>query len=373
MRLSIAQPTLLKLMQSVSGLVERRHTLPILSHILLTATAEGVELLSTDNEMALACRSADVQVEQPGVVTVPARKLLDIAKVLPSQASVHIVVTDQKLVVTCGSSKFTLATLMADEFPVFKHADAVLMFTLPFSQVLAHIGATAFAMGEKDVRLYLNGLLLCLESNQFTTVASDGHRLAVMSSALEGAVLPSDSVVTDAIQVVLLKKMVGELQRLNWVMGQVNVRISKADIKISNDDFCFSARLLDAQYPDYRRVLPEGDFIALQVNKVLFKEALQRASILSHDKHRVVFCHLSAGILRLQASNAEKESAIDELAVDYSGSPIELVYNVDYLMEALQVLSGEWIHISVYLPSMMAILTESEHPKARYLVMPMRL
>ena len=306
MRLLIAQPALLKLIQSVSGLVERRHTLPILSHVLMRATDDGLELLGTDNEMVLSCRSADVQVEQVGAVTVPARKLLDIAKVLPTHATIQISIHDNKLLIVSGSSRFTLLTLPVDDFPIFQSSPPFLSASLPFAQLLAHLSATAFAMGDKDVRLYLNGLLLCIEGNTLTTVASDGHRLAVMNSEVD---LSQNAMGVDGqqtIQLVLLKKMVAELLRLNWVLGQVQVSIGKSDIQISNTDFCFSSRLLDAQYPDYRRVLPEGESVSLQVNRVLFREALQRASILSHDSHRVIFCHLSPGLLRLQASNADK-------------------------------------------------------------------
>jgi DNA polymerase-3 subunit beta len=373
MRLLINQLALLKLTQSVSGLVERRHTLPILSHLLMRATDDGLELLSTDNEMVLSCRSADVQVEQMGSVTVPARKLLDIAKVLPAHAMIQISISDHKLLIVSGSSRFTLLTLPVHDFPIFQLSPQFLSISLPFAQLLAHLSATVFAMGEKDVRLYLNGLLLCIEGNALTTVASDGHRLAVMSSEVNLGQSPGQHVGQQPIQLVLLKKMVTELLRLNWVLGQVQVSIGKSDIQISNTDFCFSSRLLDVQYPDYRRVLPAGDCVSLQVNRVLFREALQRASILSPDNHRVIFCHLSPGLLRLQASNADKESALDEIAVDYSGNALEVVYNVDYLLDAIQILSSEWVHVEIYQPNLAAIITDSENAKARYLVMPMLL
>lgn len=370
MRFLINQSVLLKLTQSVCGLVERRHTLPILSHLLIRASDDGLEVLSTDNEMVLSCRSHDVQIEQVGAVTVPARKLLDIAKVLSSNSNIQIAFKDNKLSVVSGSSRFTLLTLPVDDFPVFQLSPQFLSINLSFSQLLAHLSATAFAMGEKDTRLYFNGLLLCIEANSLTTVASDGHRLAVMSSDVDCA---QSTVADQSVQLVLLKKMVSELLRLNWVLGQVSVSIGKSDIQISNSDFCFSSRLLDAQFPDYRRVLPEGDCVSFQVNRGLFREALQRASILSHDNHRVIFFHLSAGLLRLQASNADKESAVDEIAVDYSGVPLEMVYNVDFLLDAVQVLFGEWLCMNIYLPNMAAIVTDSENCKARYLIMPIRL
>ncbi len=373
MQLTISQPVLLKLMQSVSGLVERRHTLPILAHVLLRATALDIELLSTDNEMVLSCRSSDVDVEKPGAVTVPARKLLDIAKVLPSQTLIYISINEGKLLIVCGSSRFTLLTLPVNDFPIFQVSPQLMHFNLPFAQLLSHLSATAFAMGEKDVRLYLNGLLLSVENNKLTSVASDGHRLAIMTSDIEVIPTPVDLANKELIQLVLLKKMVVELLRLNWVMGQVKISIGKSDIQISNADFCFTSRLLDAQYPDYRRVIPNGDCVSLQVNKVLFRETLQRASILSNDNQRVIFCHLSPGLLRLQASNADKESAVDEIAVDYSGIPLEMVYNVDYLLEAVHALSGEWVHVDIFQPNLVAVLIDSENAKAHYLIMPMRL
>lgn len=370
MRLAIEQSVLLKLLQSVNGLVERKQTVPVLSSVLFSAEFDYLELLTTDNDMALSCRTLQVQVEISGKVAVPARKLLDIVKVLPAAAIIQLNATDSKISIVCASSRFSLSTFPAVEFPIFKPSEVLTSLVLPFSQLLAHFGATFFAIGEKDVRSYLNGLLISIENDHLTTVASDGHRLAMMTSDMGSIAADLER---NAIQIVVFKKMVHELLKLNWVINPVNFHIGQSDIQIFNEDFRFSSRLMDAQYPDYRRVLPEGDFIQLVVNKLLLIEVLQRASVLSHDTHRVVLFTLSAGLLKLQATNAEKETAFDELAVDYTGADLELVYNVDYLLQAMHALQGEWAHIAIYQPSLIAILKDSESAKASYLLMPMRL
>ena len=366
MKFSIQREALLKPLQHVIGVVERRQTLPVLGNVLLNATKKNVKLTATDLEVELQAQ-VNVAVTEVGDITLPARKLLDICRTLPEEAQLDISVKKDRCLVSSGKSRFTLSTLPASEFPVIDKLKTPRKFSLPENELHRLLESTGFAMAQQDVRYYLNGLMLEPEGKLLRAVATDGHRLALC----ELAASVGDG---ESQQVIVPRKGVQELQRLlEHSDNDVSVEISSNHIRITTAELRFTSKLIDGRFPEYSAVIPVGTDRHIKVDRGGFTQALQRASILSNEKYRGIRLIIRDSGLVLQAHNPEQEEAEETVPVQYEGDSLEIGFNVSYLLDVLGVLSGEQIKLSLSDPNSSALVEESEEGDSVYVVMPMRL
>ncbi|WP_271104371.1 DNA polymerase III subunit beta [Pseudomonas tohonis] len=367
MHFTIQREALLKPLQLVAGVVERRQTLPVLSNVLLVVEGQQLSLTGTDLEVELVGRVTLEETAEPGEITVPARKLMDICKSLPSDALIDIRVDEQKLLIKAGRSKFTLSTLPANDFPTVEEGPGSLTFSLVQSKLRRLIERTSFAMAQQDVRYYLNGMLLEVSANLLRAVATDGHRLAMcsMESGIESA---------DRHQVIVPRKGILELARLLTEQdGEVRIVLGQHHIRATTGEFTFTSKLVDGKFPDYERVLPRGGDKLVVGDRQALREAFSRTAILSNEKYRGIRLQLASSLLKIQANNPEQEEAEEEVAVEYNGSNLEIGFNVSYLLDVLGVMTTDQVRLILSDSNSSALLQEAGNDDSAYVVMPMRL
>ena len=367
MHFTIQREALLKPLQLVAGVVERRQTLPVLSNVLLVVEGQQLSLTGTDLEVELVGRVTLEEAAEPGEITVPARKLMDICKSLPSDALIDIRVDDQKLLVKAGRSRFTLSTLPANDFPTVEEGPGSLTFNLPQAKLRRLVERTSFAMAQQDVRYYLNGMLLEVQIGMLRAVATDGHRLAMCS--MEATIQQEGK-----HQVIVPRKGILELARLLTEQdAEVAIVLGQHHIRANTGEFTFTSKLVDGKFPDYERVLPRGGDKLVLADRQGLREAFSRTAILSNEKYRGIRLTLAAGLLKIQANNPEQEEAEEEIVVDYNGGGLEIGFNVSYLLDVLGVMGTEQVRLILSDSNSSALLQEADNDDSAYVVMPMRL
>ncbi|MNO96297.1 DNA polymerase III subunit beta [compost metagenome] len=341
--------------------------MPVLSNVLLVVQGQQLSLTGTDLEVELVGRVQLEEPAEPGEITVPARKLMDICKSLPSDVLIDIKVDEQKLLVKAGRSRFTLSTLPANDFPTVEEGPGSLTCNLEQSKLRRLIERTSFAMAQQDVRYYLNGMLLEVSSDTLRAVATDGHRLAMCS--MHAAIGQADR-----HQVIVPRKGILELARLlTDPEGMVSIVLGQHHIRATTGEFTFTSKLVDGKFPDYERVLPKGGDKLVVGDRQALREAFSRTAILSNEKYRGIRLQLAAGQLKIQANNPEQEEAEEEISVDYSGSSLEIGFNVSYLLDVLGVMTTEQVRLILSDSNSSALLQEAGNDDSSYVVMPMRL
>jgi DNA polymerase-3 subunit beta len=355
-------------LQSVCGIVERRHsTLPILSNILIEKTEGPLTLLTTDIEIQIKTHALGETGPESVAVTVGARKLQDILRSLPEDAEVSLSVDERKLTLRAGKSRFSLQTLPASDYPRMTLADGEqVRLAMPQRQFKRLLGLVQYAMAQQDIRYYLNGLLLLIRDGELRLVATDGHRLAFAAEVL--------SEQTADAEVILPRKTVHELGRL---MGEVDDPI---EIVLSGSQAMFRfgsielvSKLIDGKFPDYDRVIPKGHPKHLRIGRLSLMHALQRAAILANDKFKGVRLLLTDGSLRILSSNAEQEEAQEELELDYTGEPLDVGFNVTYLLDLLNNVGTTEIECHLNDAQSSALIGLPGNERFKYVVMPMRI
>ena len=362
MKISANRDDLLRPLQQIVGVVERRQTLPILANVLIGLKNKELSLTATDLEVELRT-TAPVDATGESEFTLPARKLLDICKALPDGASVTIELDGEKAVLRSGRGRYTLGMLPAQDYPSIEPAQPSDAFSLPVKL----IDKTQFAMAQQDVRYYLNGLLLELRPGRVRAVATDGHRLALCDAAFEGE--------TGAdVQVILPRKAVVELGRLLDDSDDIaQLEISNSHLRVQLGHRVFTTKLIDGRFPDYERVMPAGQTGVVIADREILRQALARTAILSNEKYRGIRVRLSKGLMHLQAHNPEQDEAEEEIEVDYQGTEMSIGFNVGYLLDVLGVLDGDVVQIAVVDSNSSSLLSEKDSSDCRYVVMPMRL
>jgi DNA polymerase-3 subunit beta len=367
MKFTISREALIKPLNLVAGVVERRQTLPILANVLLVLDGDRLSLTGTDLEVELLGRVQLPAAGESGEVTVPARKLVDICKSLPEGSEINFTAEDGKVTVKAGRSRFTLSTLPAREFPNVEDSMGTHQLTIKQGQLKRLIDRTGFAMAQQDVRYYLNGMLWELKSQQLRVVATDGHRLALCT-------LPEKVDVNGDTQVILPRKGVLEMARLLLEDEEdIAIVIGSNHIRATTNEFTFTSKLVDGKFPDYQRVLPRSPNKIVLGSRMELRQAFTRTAILSNEKYRGVRLKLTDNTLDIVANNPEQEEAEEAVPVDYQGESLEIGFNVSYLLDVLGVLSGEQVKLSLSDPNSSALLEESEEGDSLYVVMPMRL
>ncbi|RBA31451.1 MULTISPECIES: DNA polymerase III subunit beta [Acinetobacter] len=382
MRLKIAKESLLNVLSHVVGAVERRHTLNILSNVKIQTTQQALTITGSDLEVELVASTtlADGACIEAGETTVPARKLVEICKSLPSAALIYLQITeDQRCILKSGNSRFVLGTLPAEDYPLLSTENSLGTQVQVTQRELKRLfEKTAFAMAVQDVRFYLTGTLLEIDQNQLRTVTTDGHRLALCE------VLAS-STATSSIQAIVPRKAVGELQRLlsiedeqlTLLIGRelLNVTINTPSRDKEQGDITvrFTTKLIDGKFPDYRRVIPRGGDKHVLIAHDVFKQSLQRVAILSNEKLRGVFLNFSQDTLQLRANNPEQDEASEDLVIQYQDAPLEMSFNAQYILDVLSVLDGDDVRMSMTEANQSVLVQDPAHPDQTYVVMPMRV
>ena len=366
MRFILPREALLKPLQQVVGVVERRQTLPVLSNLLVSVSGSEVSFTGTDLEVEMVARTAAEDLVD-GEVTIPARKLFDICRALPDGARIKIEQSGERVSVSAGRSRFTLSTLPASAFPVVDSIDVVERITLPEATLKDLISRTAFAMAHQDVRYNLNGLLLDVREGLLRCVATDGHRLALSETRL-------DSEISARRQIIIPRKGVLELQGLfEGGDGVVELELGRNHLRLRRGGVTFTSKLIDGRFPDYEAVIPIGADKDVRVGREDLRFALQRAAILSNEKYRGVKLEVNPNRLRIVAHNPEQEEAVEELEVQTTVSDLSVGFNVNYLMDALAALSGDEIVLSLRDAQSSCLLRKVDSDETRHVVMPLRL
>ena len=367
MKFSISRENFLQPLQLVSGAVERRHTLPILSNVLIKVSENSLWLTGTDLEVELISNVTLTGDFIEGEITVPAKKLLDICRGLTEGSNIDFSVDGNKALLRSGRSKYSLSTLSADDYPNLEDWQGELEFEIPQSDLKHLIDSTHFCMAQQDVRYYLNGMSLETEDNLIRTVATDGHRLALCRLNYESATLANRQVIIPRKGVLEIIRLIEDNDKL------VKVQVGSNHIRIFSTDFIFTSKLVDGRFPDYRRVLPRDGDKKIESSKDVLKQAFSRASILSNEKFKGVRLNLSNGELKITANNPEQEEAEEIVDVDYQGDDLEIGFNVAYLIDVMNGLSCEDIKITLADSNSSALLEDAKDDSALYVIMPMRL
>lgn len=382
MRLKIAKESLLNVLSHVVGAVERRHTLNILSNVKVQVTEQALTITGSDLEVELVASTvlAEGACLQAGETTVPARKLMDICKSLPTAALIDLQITeDQRCILKSGNSRFVLGTLPAEDYPLLATENTQGTQVAVTQRELKRLfEKTAFAMAVQDVRFYLTGTLLEIDEKQLRAVTTDGHRLALCETG-------ASSNATQPIQAIVPRKAVGELQRLlsiedeqlSLLIGRelLNVTISVPSRDKEQGDITvrFTTKLIDGKFPDYRRVIPRGGDKVVMIAHDVFKQSLQRVAILSNEKLRGVFLNFNTDSLQLRANNPEQDEAIEDLAVQYNNVPLEMSFNAQYLLDVLGALDGDDVAMTMTEANQSVLVQDPAQQDQTYVVMPMRV
>jgi DNA polymerase-3 subunit beta len=365
MKFNINRDVLLPVLQTVSGVVDRRQTLPILSNLLFSFESGSMSVTATDMEVELIVK-VDVDIDQTDELTVPARKLFDICRALPQESELQFEVKNDRVLIKSGRSRFTLATLPAAEYPVIDITENTTSFKIKQKELEQLLSNTQFAMAQQDVRYYLNGLLLEITSNKLRAVATDGHRLALDEAEISAEI-------NEDIQIIVPRKGITELARLLQDDSEIEIQVSANHIRIKNAGSCFTSKLIDGRFPDYKRVIPELSQTAVISDREELKSSLTRASILSNEKYRGVRIMLNSNSLRALAHNPEQEEAEEELEVQYEGEELEIGFNVSYLLDTLSIIKSEKVKLSVLDANSSCLILPEDETNCQYVVMPMRL
>ena len=369
--LKATQDKVLAVLQSVSGIVERRHTLPILANVLIRKTGNALQLTTSDLEIQIRTTAELGGDTGDFTTTVGARKLIDILRTMPGDQTVSLESAQSKLILKGGKSRFTLQTLPAEDFPLVQESAAFgPVFSVPQKTLKDLLGQVSFAMAVQDIRYYLNGILFVAEGKQLSLVATDGHRLAFASATLDVEVPKQE--------VILPRKTVIELQRLLSDAGgdnqpHIEMQFANNQAKFTFGGMEFVTKLVEGKFPDYNRVIPRNHTNSVTLGRAPLLASLQRTAIMTSDKFKGVSLTVQPGVLRVASNNAEQEEAVDELDIAYDGPQIDIGFNVSYLIDVLANMGQEMVQINLLDSNSSALITVPESARFKYVVMPMRL
>lgn len=368
MKFSLAREQLLKPLQLVVGVIEKRQTMPILANVYIVLKDNVLSLTGTDMEVEMVVRVPLTGNFEDGEITVPAKKLSDICRSLPEEAEIKFELKDQRVVVKAGRSRFQLSTLPASDYPATEQSAKDTVFSVTNNAIKRLIERTSFAMAQQDVRYYLNGMLWEVAPTYFRAVATDGHRLALCD--LKDIEIP----VNEKQLAIVSRKGIMELARLlDDTEETIEVALGSTHIQVRSDFFTFTSKLIDGKYPEYERVLPKGGDKILFGSRTDLKQAFSRVAILSNEKYRGVRLLLAEGLLTIVANNPEQEEATEEVVVDYDNEELEIGFNVSYLQDVTNVIEADSVKMTLSNANASVLLEEPNGGDSKYVVMPMRM
>lgn len=366
MKFIINREQLLLPLQQIVSVIEKRQTMPILSNVLLTVNENKLKLTGTDLEIQLIA-TINLDSNEIGEITVPARKFLDIVRLLPNESEIKIEQADEKIKISSDRSRFSLSTLSADSYPEFTESELDNQFLINAGKMKKALDKTVFCMANQDVRYYLNGLMLNISNSKLKLVASDGHRLSIYEDNIGQAT-------GYEARIILPRKGVIELVRLlDDDEAELNIQFSNSNIRIYFKDIVFSAKLVDAKYPDFSKVFDQPFFNQIHIQKHLLKDALTRVAILANEKFKGITFDISEGLLKLSSHNPEHDEAIEELIIEYQGESLSIAFNSQYLLDAVSNLDSELAVLTIASNASSCFVEEPEQQLYKFIVMPMRL
>lgn len=366
MKFIINRDQLLTPLQHIVSVIEKRQTMPILSNVLINAEENQLVLTGTDLEIQVVAK-IDLSAEQPGSVTVPARKFLDICRLLPNEAEIKFEQKEDKVKVTSGRGRFSLTTLPAENYPEFTESEFDNTFLITAGKLKKALDKTIFCMANQDVRYYLNGLLLHVSNSRLKLVASDGHRLSIYEDDIGEAT-------GYEARIIVPRKGVQELSRLlDDSDAEATIQFSNNNIRIFYEDLIFSAKLVDAKYPDFSRVFDQPFHNPVLIQKQLLKDALTRVSVLSNEKFKGVTLDISDNLMKISTHNPEHDEAEEELVMQYQGESLSISFNSQYMLDALSNLDSEMAVMTFASNASSCFIEEPDKPLFKFIVMPMRL
>ncbi len=367
MKFIINRDQLLAPLQQIVSVIERKQTIAILSNVLIQVDAHQLVMTGTDTEIQIISKLTMESVDTPGSVTVPAKKFLDICRLLPNHADIRFESHEDKIKLISGNSRFSLSTLPAAHFPEFNETEYDYQFLINAGKFKKALDKTMFCMASQDIRFYLNGLLLHISNSKLKLVASDGHRLSIYEDDL-GQATGYES------RIILPRKAVQELSRLlDDEDAELNVQFSNNHIKIYYKDVVFSSKLIDAKFPDFSKVFNQSFLSPLLIQKQLLKDALTRVAILSNEKYKGITLDINGDSLKLSTHNPEHDEAEEALIMQYAGEPLSIAFNSQYLLEAVSNLDSELLVLSIAGNASSAFIEEPEQSPFKFIVMPMRM
>jgi DNA polymerase-3 subunit beta len=355
-------------LQMGASIAERRQTIPILANLRIVAKDGKVEITATDLEIQIKTLTEVKEVIEEGEITVSARKMSELCRSLPDKEALQFDLNNGKLTVSSKNFHADFATISALDFPELEIKEETNSLSISSSVLQRLLNKTAFCMASQDVRYYLNGLLLEYKGGEVNAVATDGHRLALASTSLE------KTSPIDGEKQILPRKAVLELSKiLRQENEEINITFGNSSLSIQDESLDFSTKLIDGKFPDYEKVLPSGEPNSLEVSKESLQSALSRASVLSNEKYRGVRFTLDKNTLKLTANNPEKESAEELLDVNYNGNPMEIGFNIGYLLDVLGTIETESVELNFYGEESSCLIREPRNRAEVYVIMPMRL
>lgn len=366
MNIKIERDVLLKPLSNVTGIVEKRHALPILSNLLIEGNDKSLKFTATDLEVQISL-SINSVIEQNFSTTISARKLFDITRALPDQSSMNIQVEENSILVNAGKSKFNLQSLPVKDYPLMKkNEDNALEINLSQNQLKGLLKQVDFSMAQQDIRYYLNGLLFEIDVNKVNIVGTDGHRLSFTSSALKEN--------KDKFQTIIPRKTVLELVKLlEENDDNVSIALSSNQVVFTFNNIELISKVIDGKFPDYNRVIPSNHENQFEINRLELLSSMQRASILSNEKYRGIRMVIESNSLKLISSNSEQEKAEEELEIKYSGPSIDIGFNVTYLIDVLTNIQFDKLNLAFHDSSSSCLITIPKNNDYKYVVMPMRI
>jgi DNA polymerase-3 subunit beta len=366
MKFTINREQLLTPLQQIVSVIEKRQIMPILSNVLIVVNEQQLILTGTDLEIQMVAK-LNVQTFEQGEITVPARKFLDICRLLPAESELNVALQDDKVKVVSGRSRFSLSSLNAEDYPKFSETELAHRFVINASHFKKALNKTLFCMANQDVRYYLNGLMLNISNSKLKLVASDGHRLSIYKDEM-GTETGFEE------RIIIPRKGVLELSRLlDNADSELEVQFSNSNIKITLNSFVFSAKLVDAKYPDFSKVFEQDFFEAIQIPKQRLKEALTRVVILANEKFKGVNFDLNENLLKISTHNPEHDEAEEELMIDYQGEPLSIAFNAQYLLDAMTNLDSEQAQLTIAKNASSCFIEDPNEARFKFIIMPMRL
>jgi DNA polymerase-3 subunit beta len=366
MNIKIDRELLLEPLGNVSGIVEKRHALPILSNLLLESNQGKLKFTATDLEMQISTH-IKTDLSDDFQITVSAKKLFDITRALPEQSKIDIQIEENKVMVKAKKSRFNLQTLPSQDYPVMKKDENdTVELNIPQKDFKSLLKQVDFSMAQQDIRYYLNGLLVEVKENNINIVGTDGHRLSFTSLKLKA---PSQ----DSQAIVPRKTIVELVKLLKDTDDPLEISFSGNQVHFKFNDIDMITKIIDGKFPDYSRVIPEGHVNAFNINRALLLDSMLRASILSNDKYRGIRMVVEENNLKLVSNNSEQEQAEEELEVEYKGDKIDIGFNVTYLIDVLTNIQSEQLTIAFKDSASSCLVTIPNDEKYKYVVMPMRI
>ena len=366
MKFIINREEILTPLQQIVSVIEKRQTMPILSNVLIVIDDDQLILTGTDLEIQIIAK-INITSATPGSITVPARKFLDICRLLPNGAEIKFEQQDDKVKILSNRSRFSLSCLPADNYPEFSESELENQFFINAGKFKKALDKTVFCMANQDVRYYLNGLLLNISNSKIKLVASDGHRLSIYEDTL-------DEGTGYEARIILPRKGVLELSRLlDDPDAELKVEFSNNNIRIFIKNLIFSAKLVDSKYPDFGKVFQQEFFNPIHIQKQILKDALTRVAILSNEKFKGVTLDITPDSLRISTHNPEHDEAEEELVIEYEGEPLSIAFNAQYLLDAVSNLDSEIAVLTIASNASSCFIDEPNVCVYKFIVMPMRI